>query len=125
MTGAERRFSNCASGQARKFLESFSLIRSPGCFAGVLLHFGVCFAADRASSVSGVQGAVRIAEERPSSGAPVLQRSCREFVFCRSAERARTDDHVTNGVAVFHSVREVGIEEPGSLAIRRTVKGRP
>src|SRR2546429_9629887 len=91
----------------------------------VSLHFGVCLAADRTTPVSGVQGAVRIAEERPASGAAVLQRSCGQLVFCRSAESAGADDHVTNGIAVFHAVRDVGIEEPGSLAIRRPVKGRP
>ena len=54
MTGAERRFSSCANGQARKFLESSLLFVHLDVSQGVLLHFGISFAADRSSPVGGV-----------------------------------------------------------------------
>ncbi len=53
-----------------------------------------------------------------------MQRSRRQLIFCRSAEGAGADNHIANGVAVFHSICEVGFEEPGRLRIRRAVKRR-
>src|SRR5258708_27183926 len=91
---------------------------------GLLFQLGVCLAAYRAAPVGHVKASIGIAKERAASRAPVLLRCGRHLVFGRCAYGARTDNHVTNRIAILDPIRQVRIEKPGGFSIAGAAKRR-